>query len=515
MTEQPILRVGGVSKTFGATRALRDVNLSFPAGSVTALLGENGSGKSTLVKILAGLLQPDDEGASVEVAGRRLPSPLTPESSRQAGFAFVHQDLGLVDELTVADNVALSYGFLAAATAPVRRRAERQRTGRLLGRFGVDADPDWLVADLSPSQKTMLAVARAFGAADESFTRVVVLDEPTAALTAESVERVLEAIRQARRDGTAVILVSHRLEEVRQIADRTAVLRDGEVVAEQSLEGLSAERLIELMLGHRLARATEATQARTPANERPAAQAVLSARGLSGPRLRDVDLELYPGEVLGVAGLQGCGRSELARVVAGVQRPLAGEVTIGTWHTNGFRGPHEAIAAGIVCVPQDRRAAGVILDLSLRENLTLGDLAPVRRGLSLSRTKERDEARRLIEQFDIRPGDPELALRHFSGGNQQKTAIARTLRLDPQVLVLDEPTQGIDIGARDEIGRLVRDLCSRGVAVLLASSDGDELIELADRVLVLDRGAVSTTLGRGELTRERLALATGAGKVTA
>jgi ribose transport system ATP-binding protein len=504
MTDPVALSVSHVSKTFGATRALDDVSLSFKPGRVTALLGENGSGKSTLIKVLSGAHAPDKGSASVAVGGQSRSLPLTPRQSHELGLRFLHQDLGLVPEATVADNVAFYEGFLSPPLRPLQRQAERDRTGELLARFEVKASPDSYVADLSPSEQTMVAIARAFGPEDGQARRIVVLDEPTAALPGDEVERVFRAIRRARQSGAAIILVSHRLEEVLDVADEVAVLRDGRVVASRPVEGLGADDLIELMLGHGLERSGGSDTAAGGHGD-----GLLRVRGLTGRRLRDVGFDLRAGEVLGVAGLVGSGRSELARLVSGAQRPATGTIEV-DGAARVFDGPYAALAAGIVAVPQNRKRDGVILDMTVKENLTLGDLRPVSRrgGLgAINNAKERAEAAELIRRFDIRPPRPEALLRSLSGGNQQKVAIARAVRLGPRVLILDEPTQGVDVGARGEIGAIVTDLKRQGVAIVLATSDVDELLELADRVLILDRGRLREVLAREDITRDRLALA--------
>lgn len=504
MTDSVALAVSHVSKTFGVTRALDDVSLSFRSGQVTALLGENGSGKSTLIKVLSGAHVPDRGAATVTVGDRTRPLPLTPRQSHDLGLRFLHQDLGLVLEATVADNVAFYEGFLSQALRPLRRQAEQARTRELLDRFEVKASPDSYVADLSLSEQTMVAIARAFGHEDGQAGRIVVLDEPTATLPGDEVERVFRAIRRAQQSGAAIILVSHRLEEVLQIADQVAVLRDGRAVASRPVAGLGGDDLIELMLGHGLERSGAAGMAADSGSD-----ALLRVRGLTGHRLRDVSFDLRAGEVVGVAGLVGSGRSELARLLSGAQRPAAGTIEVDD-KARVFDGPYAALAAGIVAVPQNRKRDGVILDMTIRENLTLGDLRPVsRRGPlgGIHSARERAEAAEFIRRFDIRPPQPEAQLRALSGGNQQKVAIARAVRLEPRVLVLDEPTQGVDVGARSEIGAIIIDLKRQGVALVLATSDVDELLELADRVLVLDRGRLREVLPREEITRDRLALA--------
>ncbi|WP_019634134.1 sugar ABC transporter ATP-binding protein [Actinomadura atramentaria] len=500
LTGPPALRVRGLGKTFGRNRVLSGLSFEVRAGAVTALLGENGSGKSTLVKILAGVHAPDPGDARVEAAGTPVALPLTPDRAHAAGLRFLHQDLGLVPELTVADNLALADRSGRSGLAPTRRRDERRRAAELLAPFDVAADPGAHVADLPVSERSMVAVARTFGDVPPGRPPVVFLDEPTAALAADDVARLFAAIRRLCARGAAVVLISHRLEEVLEIADHVLVLRDGRLVADRPAAGLTTATLVEDMTGRRVEPGRAA-----PAGGGDAAGGVpaLSVRGLRGTRLRGVDLDLRAGEVLGLTGLVGCGRSELARIVGGAQRPRGGSVEVGGTAVR-LRSPADAIARGIVGVPQDRHAHGVLLDLSVRENLTLGDLRPVTRRGAIGRAAERAEARALIEEFDIRPPDPEAALRTLSGGNQQKVALARAVRLEPRVLVLDEPSQGIDIGAREGIGRVVRRLRDAGVAVLLATSDLDELMDLADRVVVLDRGRVHATLRPADAGRDDL-----------
>jgi ribose transport system ATP-binding protein len=494
------LSVAHVSKTFGVTRALDDVSLSFRAGRVTALLGENGSGKSTLIKILSGAHSPDKGDATATVRGTAVKLPLSPWQSHRLGLRFLHQDLGLVMEASVADNVALYEGFVSPALA-LRARDERRRTAALLERFEVTATPDAYVGDLSPSDQTMVAIARAFGDETTLARRTVVLDEPTAALPGAEVGRVFRAIRRARDAGAAIILVSHRLEEVLEVSDDVAVLRDGRVVAAQSLAGLGADDLIALMLGHPLSRADLDTH-----NADELGDALLRVRNLAGVRVRGVSLDLRAGEILGVAGLVGSGRSELARLLGGAQQPTAGTIELDGEQV-AFAAPYAAVAAGIVTVPQNRKRDGVVLDMTVRENLTLGDLRSVSWRGAIRAGREKAEAQALIERFDVRPPLLELPLRSLSGGNQQKVAVARAVRLKPKVLILDEPTQGVDVGARSEIGQIAVDLKHSGVGILLATSDIDELLELADRVVVLNRGLLQEVIPTDEITRDRLALA--------
>lgn len=520
-----VLAVRGVSKTFGTARALRDVDLDFPAGTVTALLGENGSGKSTLIKILTGVYAPD-EGSRVTFEGAPVPLPADPRALRARGLGYVHQDLGLVDDMSVADNLGLAAGFpTTAGWISGRRQAASAR--ETLARLGVDVDPATPAGQLPASQRTLVALARALAPGGGGPLRAVILDEPTAALPESDVRALYERLAGLRDEGVAVVVVTHRLEEVLAHADRVAVLRDGAVVAERDLACLDGDALVALMLGHdpaseRPARPGEppssasspvpvpapapgpAAPPRSSGGPRVGGGAVVRLSGVAGNRIVGLELDVRAGEILGVTGIVGCGRSELTRLLSGAQPVTAGQVTVDGRPVR-FRRPADALAVGIVAVPQDRRGQAVLAGMTLRENLTIGDLRPLRRGPYLGPRRERAEVARLIAEFGIRPADPERPIELFSGGNQQKAVIARCIRLSPRVLVLDEPTQGIDIGARGEISAILRRLAGAGMAIVLATSDHDELVACADRAIVLDRGRVARELAGSQITRAALA----------
>ncbi|MGW9405341.1 sugar ABC transporter ATP-binding protein [Arthrobacter sp. NPDC055585] len=513
MEHSAALSIRGVSKTFTGQRALDGVDLDIASGKVTALLGMNGSGKSTLIKILAGVYTPDP-GGTVSVRGRGLSLPLTPAAAHEAGLRFLHQDLGLVDALTIADNFALSDGFFArTAFSPVRLRREHAHVAATLELLGIKEHPGRLVGDLSPSTRTMVGIARAFqhrtgdeedssAPADVDALRrnILILDEPTASLPASEADRVLALLDMLRGHGGTAVYVSHRIEEVRRIADNVAVLRDGQLVADEPLGERSAAEIVSLVIGREL----EAPNIR-PAEEREGA-VLLSTRGLTGPRLAGVDLDLRAGEVLGVTGLIGCGRSELVRIIAGAQQPVSGTMTLaGKPFTPNSAA--SAIASGVACVPQNRRRDGVVLDLGVGENLTLGRLSRHRRGPVLDRTSEGTAAEDLSRRFLVKASSLAAPVRSLSGGNQQKVVVARAASGSPLVLLLDEPSQGVDALARQEISRLLKELADAGVAILVASTDYDDFVGLADRVVVLDRGHISAELSGTEITEDAIALA--------
>jgi ribose transport system ATP-binding protein len=475
--------------------------VSFEAGKITALLGQNGSGKSTLIKVLAGFYAPDPGGV-LSIHGEQVDLPLDPRESHARGLRFLHQDLALVDALSIADNFAFADRFRTRGPlGPINRSVEHARVARALERFGIDEHPGRPVGQLDATARTMVAIARAFQdeTGDRAGGNILILDEPTASLPAEEVQRVLALLGRVRDQGGTVIYVSHRLHEVMQIADRMAVLRDGKLVADREMAGLDVDAVMNLILGGNL---VDVAGERAQRNGGPA-EDVLSVRGLSGHRLRDVDFEVRRGEILGVAGLVGCGRSELARLVSGAERPRGGELRLGgePYH------PHDPAAAldrGVSYVPQGRRTHGCVPAMSLRDNLTLGRLSAFTRRGRLDLGAERDAAAQMIRTYRIQPPRQESLVAYLSGGNQQKAVIARAVRSDLRLLVLDEPLQGVDAGAKHELSAIIRGLAEHGVATLLGSTDAEDLVGLCDRVLVLDRGRAVACVSGSDLTEERL-----------
>ncbi|MDT3439276.1 MULTISPECIES: sugar ABC transporter ATP-binding protein [unclassified Pseudofrankia] len=505
----PALSLRHISKSFAGQRALADVSFDVPPGEITALLGMNGSGKSTLIKILAGVYEPDP-GGTLHIAGEPVALPLRPAQAHVRGLRFLHQDVGLVEALSIADNFALVDRF--RTRGPLRaidRRAQHEHVARVLAFFGVDRDPGTLISALDPTTRTMVGAARAFqdqdGSTEESFRRnVLVLDEPTASLPAEEVDRVLRTLERLRAAGGTVIYVSHRTNEVRRIADHLVVLRDGRLVADQKLGGLSSTGIVSLIIGQRFAQ--EANGERPPSRGSGAGDAVLAAEDLVGRRLTGVGLRLAAGEILGIAGLVGCGRSELVRILAGSEQPSDGRMTV-----DGLpyapSSPADAVARGVSCVPQNRHSDGCVLPMTVRENLSLGRLRTFVTGPGLLLgDAENADAVRLIADYSVRPADPTRPIATLSGGNQQKVVVARAASRRGRVLLLDEPTQGVDALAKQEIATTIRSLASDGTAVLLASSDFQELAALCDRVLVLDRGAQVALVEGDDITEEKLTL---------
>jgi ribose transport system ATP-binding protein len=490
-----LLSIQGLSKRFDATLALDGVDLELGPGEVHALVGHNGSGKSTLIKVLAGFHEPEP-GSAVTLDG----TPVTfgsAAASRSAGLRFVHQDLGLVHNLSTVENLALGVGFETGRGRRIRWAAERREAHRRLSELGYDIDPRRPVGELAAAERTGIAIARSLHQAEQA--RVLVVDEPTAMLPRHEVAVLFDAIRRVRARGVGVIYVSHRLDEVFEIADHVTVLRDGRRVGTFAVDELDEPRLVNLMTGG----ASLTARGDAPASRRR--DELLAVRGLKGTVLTDVTFAAAGGEVLGIAGLTGSGREELLSLLFGARGRRGGEVRVAGEALAAGR-PSAAIAAGMALVPSDRHASGSVTSLSVRENLVLSDVRRHAGRLgSLRRRAERAESRQWIASLDIRPAEPDAPLMSLSGGNQQKVVLSKWLRVRPRVLLLDEPTQGVDVQAKAVIHRLAREAASSGSAVILASSDDEELCECCDRVLVVRDGRIAGELRGNEIDAHELA----------
>ena len=492
-----VLRITGLTKTFPGQRALDNVDLEIAPGEIHALVGQNGSGKSTVVKVLAGYHEPDD-GAVAEVAG--VPFELgSSTAALDAGLRFVHQDLGLVETMSVSDNFRMTRRL--RSLAPLRRGDDRADARRALEALGYAIDPTAPIAALAESERTAVGVARALdGAGEDGRFPLLVLDEATAALPGPEVSRLFGALRRVAAAGTAVLFISHYLDEVLSIADRVTVLRDGKRVATTPVSELTHEGLANLMLGRQLvAEAAAHTRLDAPPE---GAEAVLSLRGVGGAELAPFNLDVQPGEVVGIAGLTGSGRDELASLLSG-RRVRTGEVHVGGRLIPPHR-PRSAIDAGLCAVPADRANDALFRMETVRENLTIADLKPFWSGGRLRKRDETAHAALWVQELDVRPARTDAIIGELSGGNQQKVVMARWFRCTPRVLVLDEPTQGVDVGSKADIHRLVDLATSRGTATIVCSSDSAELERLCSRVIVLQRGVVIAELRGDEITSERI-----------
>ncbi len=497
-------RIQGVSKTFAGVRALDDVSFDVQRGTITAFLGMNGSGKSTLIKILAGVYQPD-AGSAIEIAGESVDLPMTPASAHRHGLRFLHQDVGLVDALTVADNFAFVDRFRGPGTlGPINAKAQRAHVEETLARFGVNVDPDQAVSTLTPTQRTMVGVARALqddssDRAGGDASKILILDEPTAALPPEEVDVVLTALEELRARGGTIIYVSHRIDEVSRIADHIVILRDGRLVADEPIGELSSDDIVAKIIGHRLEKSVAGP------GSAGTGDAVIQAEGLAGSRLRGVDISVAAGEIVGIAGLVGCGRSELVRLLGGSQQPTAGSMTL-SGKPYAPKSPADALDRGVASAPQDRRREGIVLQMTVSENMTLGRLGKLARAGRIERKRETSTVESLIESFRVKTPSSSQTIALLSGGNQQKVVLGRAAGFDADLLLLDEPTQGVDANAKSEIASLIREQAARSVGVIVASTDFEDFVGLAHRVIVLDRGRVVGSASGEDITVENLSL---------
>jgi ABC-type sugar transport system ATPase subunit len=488
-----LLTVHGLSKSFPGLRALDGVSFSLSAGEIVAVVGQNGSGKSTLVKLLAGVLEPDP-GASVWLHGDRLAS--AGASFIPDGLHFIHQDLGLVSTLSAIENLDLTSRRRAREWwMPFNNAAERSRARELIARFGTNFDVEVPVSRLSPEERTIVAIARAM----DGWTRrdeVLVLDEPTAALQGQEVERLFVAVRHMAAEGAGVIFISHRLDEVLSLADRVLALRDGQVVADVATSELDRRGLVRAIAGRDVSS--------TAHTGRKGGRVVFRACRVSGGTVREASLSISEGEIVGVYGLLGSGREQLGQLLYGARPRTAGVVTVSDCELrNGD--PAHAIASKVAFVPSDRHQDGAVMSLSMRENLTLPLLRPLTaRSGAVRAGREREEARAWASRIELRPPEPERALALFSGGNQQKVVLASRLRAGPCVLVLDEPTQGVDVAAKAALYGLIAAAAEEGAGILISSSDTEELVLLCDRVLVMREGLIAAVVHADHLSEEIL-----------
>ena len=490
------LRATSIAKTFTGTKALDDVDLEVRRGEIHALLGGNGSGKSTLIKILSGVYKADP-GGTVVVNGREFDvEHLTASDARAAGMRFVHQNLGLFPQMTVAENLSAGPGF-ATSRGRIRWKDVNAHAQRLIDRFAISgARPTTLVAALRPADRTLVAIARALQDQDDTSDGVLFLDEPTTALPPREVDALLERLRSYAAAGQTIVLVSHRLHEIIEVADRVTVLRDGRKAAATEVAGVTESDLVELIVGRPMG------QVYPPALVAEPAESALRVRGLAGGAVRGVDLVIPRGEIVGIGGLLGSGRSTLLHLLMGYRRRTAGTVEL-DGEDLPLRSVREAMDAGIALVPEDRAQDAAFLDHTVLDNLSAAEVATYWRGLRLRHRRERRDAVSLVGDFGIKAtiGQP---MQTLSGGNQQKVVLARWLRRRPKLLLLDEPTQGVDIGARVAIYRMIHDAADAGTTVVVVSSDFEELSHLCSRVLVLSNGRVVAEATGDELDPARL-----------
>lgn len=471
----PILEVRGITKHFDGVQALRGIDLEVRPGEIHALLGENGAGKSTLIKIITGLYQQDQ--GEVLVAGEAVDFANV-RAAHRTGVVALYQELSIVPTISVAENIMLGEGT-HATLGFVRWKELRAHAQALLDRLGQKINLRRLAGGLSPVQQTMVAVARALSID----AKVLILDEPTAALTDTEIEGLFAVLRSLRAEGVAIVYISHRLEEVFALCDRLTVMRNGRTIVTKNVSDSSIDDVISTMVGRE-------QNELYPERGTGGGKVVLSVEGLSGRRVRDVSFQVRAGEVLGVGGLAGSGRSEMLRLLAGAQKNSAGIVQVDGVTVVG-RGVGRALDAGIALVPEERRAQGVILSAPIADNIAIANLKSVSPGGIVSQRRIVQLAKRSLDELQIKASSVRQPVGQLSGGNQQKVVLAKMLARNPKVLLMDEPTRGIDVGTKAEIYRLIRELAAKGTAVIAVSSELPELIGLSDRILVMHEGRVS------------------------
>ncbi|MBD8554263.1 sugar ABC transporter ATP-binding protein [Rhizobium sp. CFBP 8762] len=489
MTQTPRLQFDTISKSFTSVRALSDVSFTVAPGEIHGLLGENGAGKSTLLRILSGVFRPTSGSVSVDGTPVSFRKPL---DARAAGIAMIHQELHQVPHLTVAQNMFLGHPLTKVGGLFVSRREQERRAAEALSLIDPTIDPSAPISTLKVAQRQIVEIGRAL--LDRA--KIIAMDEPTSSLTPSEFERLAEVIAQLAASGVSIIYVSHKMDEVFRICQRSSVMRDGRLVGVVDMKTTSPQDVITMMVGRELMQETHVSHATSVVK--------LEARNLaSTAKIRDTSFRLHKGEVLGIAGLVGSGRTELLRLLAGVDRSSAGSIEI-DGKTVTLSSPRDAISAGIGLVPEERKRDGIIPARSVTNNMALASLESFSKAGMIQKGKLRRTAQDLLKRVNLRPFQLDRPIRLFSGGNQQKAIIARWLASRSQILLFDEPTRGIDVGAKAEIYHLIEALAADGHSIVVVSSELPEVIRLSDRVLVMRDGRIAAELGREDLSESAI-----------
>jgi ABC-type sugar transport system ATPase subunit len=485
-----LLEALAITKSFSGVHALRGVSFELLPGEVHALVGENGAGKSTLIKVITGAVAPD---SGILMVDGKTVAHNDPTVARSLGIAAIYQQPSLFPHLTVAENIAISLEP-SGLWRKLDWRDRARRATELLTLAGASLDPERLISSLSMPEQQIVEIAKAIGAE----ARILVMDEPTASLSHHEVESLFAVIRSLRDRGTGIIYISHRLEEITAIADRVTVLRDGETIATRRREEITRASVIQMMVGREVA-------AVFPKREVPIGGVALELRNLTSftAGIRSVSLNVRAGEILGIAGLVGSGRTQLAETLFGLTPANSGEIAI-NGNVVQITSPEDAIRHGIGYLPEDRRRHGVVLEMPISSNISLAKLELVSRRGCIDATAERSLAANYIGQLRIKALSPDTEATELSGGNQQKVALSRWLAIGPSVLILDEPTQGVDVGSKSEIHSLMVELAERGLAIIMISSELAEILGMSDRIAVMRSGAIAGELSRAEATQEKI-----------
>ncbi|WP_407313322.1 sugar ABC transporter ATP-binding protein [Desulfosporosinus sp. SB140] len=492
-----LLVMEGISKSFSGVTVLDNVQFSLRQGEVHALMGENGAGKSTLMKILAGIYSKDT--GSVQIEGTES-AATSPKIAQQLGVAIIHQELNMIPDLSIRENMFLGRELKWGHTGFVNQALMRSEAKDYLNQLGMDLNPDGLVGELSVGQQQMVEIAKALSMK----AKILVLDEPTAALTKREIEKLFQLIERLKAQGVGMIYISHRMEEIFQISDRITVLRDGRYIGTRETKVTTMDELVQMMVGREI-------KERFPKVETEIGEELLRVEGLSQEgKLYDINLSVRAGEILGIAGLMGAGRTELTKALFGVEK-CQGKIFV-NGKSVSLKNPREAIKAGLALITEDRKGEGLISDLSVRENLALPNLRSLSKFGFISHRMEGDFVRESISKLKVKVHNSEQWVSSLSGGNQQKVVIGKWLATRPKVLILDEPTRGVDIGAKREIYDLMNQLVQTGAAIIMISSELPEVLGMSDRILVMHEGRITGEFSRENATQEAIMVAATGGK---
>jgi ribose transport system ATP-binding protein len=493
-----LIKMAGISKSFGKVNVLKDVSFSLEKGEVHALMGENGAGKSTLMKILTGIY-PKDTG-TIQVRGQEVEIN-SPKEAEQMGIAVIHQELNIIPQLTVAENMFLGRDLCYGKTGILRTREMKKKTREYLERLKVHINPDAQAGTLSIGQQQMIEIARALSLNAE----VLIMDEPTAALTDREIEALFAVIKDLRSQGVGIVYVSHRMEEIFAICDRISVLRDGTFVGTEVIQETDLDTIVRMMVGRQIGE-------RFPERNVSIGEERLRVEGLGdGNVIAGISFFARRGEVVGIAGLMGSGRTEIARALFGVSEKQSGRVFLDGKEIR-IRKPDDAIAHGIAFVTEDRKGQGLVLGLSVRENIALTNLEMLSKNGVVSASKEANLVRDMMGRLNIKASSGEQTVKSLSGGNQQKVVIGKWLGIRPKVLILDEPTRGVDIGAKKEIYNIMNQLAAEGVTIIMISSELPEILGMSDRILVMHEGKLAAVMDKTQATQEKIMHAATGGK---
>ena len=489
--DKPLLVMNNISKSFPGVKALQNINIKVKCGEVLALLGENGAGKSTLMNILSGVYSKDSgqifiDGTEVDIHGIK--------QAENLGISIIHQELSILHNLSVSDNIFLGNEKFNKGTRKLNKAWAKERSIAFLKQIGCNLDPDTLAKDISIGDMQMIEIVKSL----TKNSSIIIMDEPTTALTEVETKKLFEVIKKLKEQGIAIIYISHRLDEIFKICDSITVLRDGKHVGDVKTSDVTQDELITMMVGRKL-------EEQFPYREVQKTKTLLKVEDISfGNRVKKVSFEVKGGEILGFAGLMGAGRTELAKTIIGYYKKEVGEIYVDGKKVN-IHSPKDAIDRGVCYVSEDRKKEGLILGLSVRENMTLSNLKTYEnRYMKINRKSEKLEVEEYIKKISIKTPSQEQLIKYLSGGNQQKVILSKWLMLSPKILIIDEPTKGIDVGAKKEIYDVLNELKSMGKAIILISSDMAEVIGISDRVIVMHEGEITGKLSRGELSQENI-----------